>query len=60
MQFNLIFLLQLANFDTLYQWQLENRKDKPSFVLHDGPPYANGDIHIGHMVNKVTFKTEYH
>ena len=27
--------------------------DRPLFVLHDGPPYANGDIHIGHAVNKV-------
>ena len=26
---------------------------KPSFILHDGPPYANGDIHIGHAVNKI-------
>ena len=26
---------------------------RPSFVLHDGPPYANGDIHIGHAVNKI-------
>ena len=26
---------------------------RPSFILHDGPPYANGDIHIGHVVNKV-------
>ena len=26
---------------------------KKQFVLHDGPPYANGDIHIGHAVNKV-------
>jgi isoleucyl-tRNA synthetase len=26
---------------------------KPKFVLHDGPPYANGDIHIGHAVNKI-------
>jgi len=29
------------------------RKDAPKFVLHDGPPYANGHIHIGHAVNKV-------
>ncbi|MBD3767613.1 MAG: isoleucine--tRNA ligase [Gammaproteobacteria bacterium] len=29
------------------------RQGRPSFVLHDGPPYANGDIHIGHAVNKV-------
>ncbi len=28
-------------------------KGKPLFVLHDGPPYANGDIHIGHAVNKI-------
>ena len=30
-----------------------NRSQKKKFILHDGPPYANGDIHIGHMVNKV-------
>jgi len=29
------------------------RTDRPSFVLHDGPPYANGHIHIGHALNKV-------
>ncbi|MFQ5936169.1 MAG: isoleucine--tRNA ligase, partial [Acidiferrobacterales bacterium] len=29
------------------------RKGRPLYVLHDGPPYANGDIHIGHAVNKV-------
>ncbi len=29
------------------------RKGAPKFVLHDGPPYANGNIHIGHAVNKV-------
>ena len=29
------------------------RKGKPKYVLHDGPPYANGDIHIGHAVNKI-------
>jgi len=28
-------------------------KGRPSFVLHDGPPYANGDIHLGHAVNKI-------
>ena len=31
----------------------ERTKDRPVFVLHDGPPYANGDIHIGHALNKV-------
>ncbi|MBL8506697.1 MAG: class I tRNA ligase family protein, partial [Methylobacillus glycogenes] len=29
------------------------RKGAPAFILHDGPPYANGDIHIGHAVNKI-------
>jgi isoleucyl-tRNA synthetase len=28
-------------------------KGRPQFILHDGPPYANGDIHIGHAVNKI-------
>ncbi|MCC5877952.1 MAG: isoleucine--tRNA ligase, partial [Candidatus Sumerlaeia bacterium] len=32
---------------------LKNRTDRPDYVLHDGPPYANGDIHIGHALNKV-------
>ncbi len=37
----------------LYQRIQEATVDRPSFVLHDGPPYANGDIHIGHAVNKI-------
>ena len=28
-------------------------KGRPKFILHDGPPYANGDIHLGHAVNKI-------
>ncbi|MGM0640949.1 MAG: isoleucine--tRNA ligase [Thermotogota bacterium] len=31
----------------------EERKDAPKFLLHDGPPYANGDIHMGHALNKI-------
>ncbi|MBQ3141025.1 MAG: class I tRNA ligase family protein, partial [Clostridia bacterium] len=31
----------------------EQNKGKPSFILHDGPPYANGDIHCGTAMNKV-------
>ena len=46
---------------TLARWQKENlyqairraRAGAPRFILHDGPPYANGDIHIGHAVNKI-------
>ncbi|TCO80280.1 isoleucyl-tRNA synthetase [Plasticicumulans lactativorans] len=37
----------------LYRRQREAFAGRPRFVLHDGPPYANGDIHIGHAVNKV-------
>jgi len=37
----------------LYQRLREIGQGRPKFVLHDGPPYANGDIHIGHAVNKV-------
>ncbi len=37
----------------IYQKIREKSAGKPQFVLHDGPPYANGPIHIGHAVNKV-------
>ena len=37
----------------LYQQIREACKGRPSFILHDGPPYANGNIHIGHAVNKI-------
>jgi len=37
----------------LYQRIRRARAGKPKFILHDGPPYANGDIHIGHAVNKI-------
>jgi isoleucyl-tRNA synthetase len=36
-----------------YQRIRAARRGAPCFVLHDGPPYANGDIHIGHAVNKI-------
>lgn len=37
----------------LYRKLREDAKGRPLFVLHDGPPYANGNIHIGHALNKV-------
>ncbi|HHT47109.1 MAG TPA: isoleucine--tRNA ligase [Firmicutes bacterium] len=37
----------------LYQKMRENRKGSPKFILHDGPPYANGSIHMGTALNKV-------
>ncbi|RUO65835.1 Isoleucyl-tRNA synthetase [Pseudidiomarina planktonica] len=39
--------------DSLYQRIRDAKKGKPTFILHDGPPYANGQIHIGHAVNKI-------
>ena len=39
--------------DKVYEKMKANRKDAPKFTLHDGPPYANGHIHIGHALNKV-------
>ena len=37
----------------LYGQMLARNAGRPRFVLHDGPPYANGDIHLGHALNKV-------
>ncbi|WP_158737636.1 isoleucine--tRNA ligase [Alteribacillus sp. YIM 98480] len=37
----------------IYEKVQERTKDRPLFVLHDGPPYANGDIHMGHALNKI-------
>lgn len=37
----------------LYQRQRKASEGRESFILHDGPPYANGDIHLGHAVNKI-------
>ncbi|MCM0610762.1 MAG: isoleucine--tRNA ligase [Ideonella sp. WA131b] len=45
--------VQAWNDEGLYQRLREARRGAPLFVLHDGPPYANGAIHMGHAVNKV-------
>ena len=37
----------------LYHRIQEETRDRPLWILHDGPPYANGDIHMGHAVNKI-------
>jgi isoleucyl-tRNA synthetase len=37
----------------LYRRLREASKDRPTYILHDGPPYANGPIHIGHALNKI-------
>ena len=39
--------------NTIYEKQREVFAGKPRFLLHDGPPYANGVIHVGHALNKI-------
>lgn len=39
--------------EQLYQHIQASREGAPVFILHDGPPYANGDIHLGHALNKI-------
>ncbi len=46
-------LLKAWEGEGLYARRLERQKGRPPFVLHDGPPYANGRIHIGHAQNKI-------
>ncbi|MDK1741118.1 isoleucine--tRNA ligase [Dellaglioa algida] len=42
------------NQDSVYELRQKLNENKPSFILHDGPPYANGNIHMGHALNKIT------
>ena len=46
-------ILQLWERLDLYQAQRKAAADKPKFVLHDGPPYANGELHMGTALNKI-------
>ena len=39
--------------EKVYDKLIEKNEGKPKYVLHDGPPYANGDIHLGHALNKI-------
>lgn len=39
--------------NNLYKQIRDARKGKPMYILHDGPPYANGDLHMGHALNKI-------
>jgi isoleucyl-tRNA synthetase len=39
--------------ENIYKKILKKKKDEKPFILHDGPPYANGNIHIGHALNKI-------
>ena len=46
-------MLQAMYDKDLYHKMVGRNDGKPLFVLHDGPPYANGNIHVGHAVNKI-------
>jgi len=46
-------ILKLWEDIDIYRKVQEHNQDQPKFVLHDGPPYANGHIHLGHALNKV-------
>jgi isoleucyl-tRNA synthetase len=46
-------LLARWNETGIYERIREARKDRPTYILHDGPPYANGNIHLGHAFNKI-------
>src|SRR6266550_8723878 len=37
----------------LYRLSVEKNPAERTFILHDGPPYSNGDIHLGHALNKI-------
>ncbi len=46
-------ILEDWNKKDIYRLIQEKSENKPKYILHDGPPYANGDIHIGHALNKI-------
>ncbi len=46
-------ILKLWEEKSIYRRLQEKNKGNKSFILHDGPPYANGNIHIGHALNKI-------
>ncbi|TLN21971.1 isoleucine--tRNA ligase, partial [bacterium] len=46
-------IMALWNEENVYERIMEKSERLPSFILHDGPPYANGHIHMGHAINKI-------
>ena len=46
-------MLEKWESENLYQSIREARQGKPKYVLHDGPPFANGDVHMGTALNKI-------
>ena len=46
-------ILEKWQTEEIYKKLRETSLNKEKFILHDGPPYANGSIHLGHSVNKI-------
>lgn len=46
-------MIERWNNEDLFSVSFEHNKGKPKFILHDGPPYANGHLHLGHAYNKI-------
>ncbi len=46
-------ILDIWQKNNLYESLRKDSKDKEKFILHDGPPYANGHLHMGHALNKI-------
>ena len=46
-------ILERWQSENLYEKTYKENKNKKKYVMHDGPPYANGPIHIGHALNKI-------
>lgn len=46
-------ILKFWEEEDIYEKIQQKNSERPKFILHDGPPYANGDIHLGHTLNKV-------
>lgn len=46
-------LRKICDLDKAYHHQLTKKDERKLYVIHDGPPYANGDVHVGHAVNKI-------
>jgi isoleucyl-tRNA synthetase len=46
-------ILERWHRERVYEAGLQRRAGRPRYVLHDGPPYANGNIHLGHSLNKI-------
>lgn len=46
-------MVEQLHAEKIYEKMIDKNKGKPTYILHDGPPYANGDIHLGTALNKV-------